>query len=819
MTEQWKDTTLWRHIEYAGAKGDAARLICQEWLPDIIPILGDTTRLKDFTLHDAAHSYRVAERMADIIPKGVELGVEEYTLLLLSAYLHDIGMIPEQKLIDAVRGFLQGKPTEHHHDEITRLRTWLDDFSPETKVPVTRDNLPDGETSDDAWVEFLTQHFCRVRHCDLAERWIEKHQPKSSLYTGWAKDLKSLCSSHHWDRDGLCRLDLSFATDGRKVNLRYLAVILRVADVMDVDERRVPAILYESRNVALPSRVYWEKDHGVKVKIEQAEPGHVRKVSFIARPDTAQAHHACRETAAQITAELALADTLAQTGELAPGAPEEHGRCRWDLAKGVTERITPDGGYTYIDGAFRPNTKRVLEMLGGLELYEEPLAAVRELVQNAFDAVRFTIAEKMLEKARRDGARFDPETRRAKVADDFHVDLILEERDGRWWLACRDDGRGMTRAVIEKRLLVSGAGQGHKERQLERQCGELGFSAELTGTFGIGVLSYFMLADRVEFRSQPREGENGNTQGGWNFVTEGIGSFGELRPWNGDLDGARTEVALRLREKVIGGDPDGWFEQLRDYLTDLLVRVPCHVTLRRQGKDEPALSFAPGWTWDEDSIRSWISHNLIPFQTRQERTHAETGLGDDGPARRRAAAAAEALCFPASHRQEGEITAELAGKTIVLGRYRLIFPAYATPHGPAPVSIDAETGRYASATITRWGWKGIRAGMRNQNDPSQVLAQVDLWNPECGILPASRAAIWPSEILKQALDQVRERAKAYWADLAHGAPEPLREIAAAWAMTCGSAPDRLPPAQPGALWPIKGEWLPLPLPYYWSRFC
>jgi len=53
--------------------------------------------------------------------------------------------------------------------------------------------------------------------------------------------------------------------------------------------------------------------------------------------------------------------------------------------------------YVYIEGSFRPNTEKLLELLAGTALYEEPLAAVRELLQNAFDAVRERIAYERLE--------------------------------------------------------------------------------------------------------------------------------------------------------------------------------------------------------------------------------------------------------------------------------------------------------------------------------------------------------------------------------------------------------------------------------------
>lgn len=67
-------------------------------MPDIERVLNAGTSPLDFTLHDAEHSFRVAEWMARIVPDDVlpKLSVYELALLLLSAYLHDIGMAPEQ---------------------------------------------------------------------------------------------------------------------------------------------------------------------------------------------------------------------------------------------------------------------------------------------------------------------------------------------------------------------------------------------------------------------------------------------------------------------------------------------------------------------------------------------------------------------------------------------------------------------------------------------------------------------------------------------------------------------------------------------------
>ena len=77
-------------------------------MPDIQHILvSGGTSPKDFTLHDAAHSFRVAQTMLQIIGEclGV-LSVFDLSLLLGAAYLHDIGMTPEFKKVDAHFRFL-----------------------------------------------------------------------------------------------------------------------------------------------------------------------------------------------------------------------------------------------------------------------------------------------------------------------------------------------------------------------------------------------------------------------------------------------------------------------------------------------------------------------------------------------------------------------------------------------------------------------------------------------------------------------------------------------------------------------------------------
>jgi len=71
----------------------------------------------------------------------------------------------------------------------------------------------------------------------------------------------------------------------------------------------------------------------------------------------------------------------------------------WNIEPTLATSVEPLGQcYEYIDGTFRPDVRRLLELLSGIELYGNELVSIRELLQNAFDAVREQIARECLER-------------------------------------------------------------------------------------------------------------------------------------------------------------------------------------------------------------------------------------------------------------------------------------------------------------------------------------------------------------------------------------------------------------------------------------
>jgi len=145
----------------------------------------------------------------------------------------------------------------------------------------------------------------------------------------------------------------------------------------------------------------------------------------------------------------------------------------------------------------------------------------------------------------------------------------------------------MTKRIIKDHLLVSGSGTRQDVLALERRCLAAGFVLGRSGQFGIGVLSYFMLADKVVITTRRSQDAADSEPTGWRFETDGIGSFGELKRDDAVVRG--TSVRLRLRPFLISGGVAEWFTQMRDYVIDLCISNR-HTGHKKEGRSEPVMN-------------------------------------------------------------------------------------------------------------------------------------------------------------------------------------------------------------------------------------
>ncbi|MGB9119979.1 MAG: hypothetical protein WCE73_05115, partial [Candidatus Angelobacter sp.] len=258
----WRQTALWEKLKSKRSpEAEAVRSTFERWLPKIqnILTLGGTSPT-DFTLHDAGHAFRVAQRMAQLVPQDIlgHLSVYELALLLLSAYLHDIGMTPEQsKIVRHYQYLVTGNQTLLSSPEQHLFQLFLDDQFDGVTAPIAK-NTP--TESDLRRTSEIITYYARFRHNDWSEEWIRSNLSEETLgtYEGWVNDLITICRSHHEGYSDLRQERFKPRLVGSPATvfqMRYLAVILRVADILEFDPERTPLVLFKHRFISPSSLI------------------------------------------------------------------------------------------------------------------------------------------------------------------------------------------------------------------------------------------------------------------------------------------------------------------------------------------------------------------------------------------------------------------------------------------------------------------------------------------------------------------------------------------------------------------------------------
>ncbi|MFI0899584.1 caspase family protein [Streptomyces sp. NPDC020983] len=149
----------------------------------------------------------------------------------------------------------------------------------------------------------------------------------------------------------------------------------------------------------------------------------------------------------------------------------------------------------------------IRELLMGRQIYHHPEAAIRELFQNALDACRHRDRRLAFLRHKRGGAPTG--SWRGQIGFVRGTD-----ENGRPFIECSDNGVGMGEHELEKLFARGGKRFTRSQEYLEEQAEwrHAGISMQPNSIFGIGVYSYFLLAEeiRVVTRRFNRDGELGS---------------------------------------------------------------------------------------------------------------------------------------------------------------------------------------------------------------------------------------------------------------------------------------------------------------------
>jgi hypothetical protein len=447
----------------------------RENVGEILKLIGRDGIFREYTLHDANHIDAMLALVDKLIPPdtAAKMRTADWLMIVLSCYFHDLGMLVTKKEFDS-------------RDKCAEFLTFKDRLLEGSKGQDYQESL-DKLTSEER-EEFLYQEFVRSNHAKRVFHWI---QGQDAVQYGIAKsavdavngllagleqvvrdDLAKICLSHHeddlWDFDKY-QINRVYGDDPEgEANLHYAAIILRAADVLQIQKKRVPTVLYQLIDPSNPkSQEEWAKQAGVRAIKPKTLPagGESDTIEVHASFDNERAYFGLLAYLQQYAAK-----ELDRCHDWTSQANKKGSAFQFPWKQIDSSQVEPRGfeGRSY---SFRLDQEKILKLLTGHTLYNDSRVAVREVLQNALDAVRFR-------------KHLFPEEPIGKI------EIVWDSKARR--LTVRDSGTGMTQDTIEKFLLNVGSSFYQSEAVLKKY---ESFSA--ISRFGIGVLSTFMIADEV----------------------------------------------------------------------------------------------------------------------------------------------------------------------------------------------------------------------------------------------------------------------------------------------------------------------------------
>lgn len=465
----------------------------------MLSMIGKGGIFEEYTIHNITHIEEMLKIVEWLIPEKTKKSMTyaEWLMLTLAIYFHDLGMVVTR-------------------DEFAnRNETAFKDYK--EKILKDTEQSEYGEYVKKQGDTFLYQEFVRENHAVRIRQWIEGKNTRDLGEAGTVRneiddilknldkmfkvDLAMICESHHKDDiDDFTKYKVKKMygnTDNEKVNLNYIAIILRIADLLHITRDRTPSIARRLINVSNPiSVIEWEKQGAVRAvgaKEQRNEDGAVdgtkqkdtiEITAYFDGADTADAYFGLSSYLQYTRKELAKCSEIVERAQKREGATEYEFPWR-EIDESQIDVI----GFEKKKLQFTIAQENILQLLVGHTLYNDSSVVVRELVQNGIDAVRL-----QAEYEKKEGKNYSE--------GQVLVKWDSQKRELSFW----DNGTGMSMHDVENYLLKVGASK-YRDESVKKQFPN--FSS--ISHFGIGILTCFMIANDIDIVTNSVEQEEANS--------------------------------------------------------------------------------------------------------------------------------------------------------------------------------------------------------------------------------------------------------------------------------------------------------------------
>lgn len=465
----------------------------------MLDLIGKNGIFEEYTVHSIAHIDEMLKITEWLIPDSTKekMTYAEWLMLTLAIYFHDLGMVVTKD--------------EFERRDSTGFKEYKEKILEETQ------GSEYGEYVKKHGDKFLYQEFVRENHAVRIKKWIEG---KSKTDFGEAEsvckeindilqnldgmfkaDLAMICESHHRDDiDDFSKYKIKKMygnTENEKVNLNYIAIILRISDLLHITRDRTPSIARRLINIGNPiSILEWEKQMAVRAVRPKDQRNEEGAIDDSKQKDTIEitAYFDGAETA---EAYFGLSSYLQYTRrelttccEIVEKAQKKEGAVSYEFPwKEIDESQIEVKGFEKKKLQFTIAQDNILQLLVGHTLYNDSSVVVRELVQNGIDAVRL-----QSEYEKRDGKNY--------IEGKVWVEWNSKKRQLDFW----DNGTGMSIQDVENYLLKVGASK-YRDETVKKQFPDFTSISH----FGIGILTCFMIANDIDIVTSSVEQEDANS--------------------------------------------------------------------------------------------------------------------------------------------------------------------------------------------------------------------------------------------------------------------------------------------------------------------
>lgn len=504
------------------------------------------SEMPEYDKHDASHSEAVLDIIEQLLQeKGIEkLSLLEAIVLRFCCYFHDCGMI----LPSYCTPLLEKVEADPNSDPAEGLEEWL---ATEGRTFAQVKDLFLIPRSQDGYLDLLLgeleayqaywqglppapesmnrgDYIKTKRHDHLRSTHSERTKTYATNLTRFfeeiiqggeidlARAIGDICAAHGWEykkvRELRTDLELFRNCPEMRCNVRYLAMLLRMGDLLHFGPDRASGVLYyEQEQMGPQSDLHWRAKMNTRgYRIDPTAGGGV-DITYHGSFTEPTEYYFILEHMNRVDDELICYESFRREME------KQLNENLYDL--GLPEKVDRDhiaaqGFFPDQDLKFKLEHQNIIQLLMGARLYRDEFMCLRELYQNALDACRCMRAEQQT----RHGA-----------AGELEIEFGLGSDEGGDYLYCKDQGTGMTMDIVKNYLLRIGNSY-YKSDEFRRRNAQWSSTVAPVSEFGIGLLSCYMIADRIDVITRHYSAPEGEPPI-WISMKDADG-FGYRRPTN-----------------------------------------------------------------------------------------------------------------------------------------------------------------------------------------------------------------------------------------------------------------------------------------------